>query len=71
MFSACLSRCEKISQADSGIRIEPTTSWLLDSRHTSAPPRLPDGYTDGSIHTMAPGTALIYQLINFDLKYII
>ena len=43
MFSACLSRCEKYHRW-TRVGIEPTTSWLLDRRHTTRPPRLPDGY---------------------------
>ena len=43
----------------SAIGIEPTTSWLLDRRHTTRPPRLPDDYGWFDSHTfIAAGTAL-------------
>ena len=41
------------------VGIETTTSWLLDRRHTTH--RDCPMATAGSIHTIAGGTALIYQ----------
>ena len=61
MFSACLSRCEKISQADSGrdrthdLLITRQMSYHIDHRECPMA-------NAGSIHTIAAGTALIYQL---------
>ena len=43
MFSACLSRCERISQADSG-RNRTRDPLILDRRHTTRSQRKPDGY---------------------------
>ena len=45
------------------VGIEPTTSWLLDRRHTAIDHRDCPMAMAGSIHTIAGGTALIYQLM--------
>ena len=43
------------------VGIEPTTSWLLDRRHTTMDHRDCPIAMAGSIHTIAGSTALIYQ----------
>ena len=44
MFSAMFEPLWKKYHRWTRVGIEPTTSWFRDRRHTTRPPRLPDGY---------------------------